>query len=429
MAYIDEIIEYMEQNIANISIKKVDELRKPFNISPSKFRRNFKGRTESTPRYYLIRMKIELAHYYKSKDPALTIKEVVLKIGWDLTERQFADLFKTHYGMTFGGKAINSTDTVNWWEQSGNDSLDNDFMFSQDRKDLEEIIFRMVLLTGIYSVRDDGELCKTVIYEMQNTCFRLPMFAFEKEVIFRVFFDRTNYERLDLFAIFSRTGETDYSFVPTDKSAYLSLIYNVAIKQEKNVKDEILDSILNWNEMIEGENGFMFLDYQQHIYNKNIRPQINRNAGIFVRSQPIYDSFTNQLREEYENLLNSMNVSETELSKFIHAVDEEDRLMIKSTLDVLCGMGGALRPQKLDLLLRLAECPYMEFIEFEDYSFNFDKTLIEKTIELIPRDNISQLITEYSFVYRDKIDYVTDDDDNYYGNEILSGIVEGFLLK
>ncbi|PWN58007.1 helix-turn-helix domain-containing protein [Chryseobacterium viscerum] len=426
MAYINEIIAYMEENIVNISIKEVDELRKPFNISTSKFNRDFKRDTESTPRDYLIRMKIELAHSYKSKDPALAIKEVVLKIGWDLTERQFAELFKVHFGMTFGGKAISAGELLGWMGNTAEMSVDNDFMFSKERRELEEIVLRMVLLTGHYTIRAEGELCKTIIYEMENTSFRLPLFTFEKDLIFRLFFDRNNFGRLDLFMVFSKAGETEQCFVPSDKSSYLDLIYHVATSQEEGLKNDILDSIMNWEEIIEVEEGCVFNDYLQRIY-KDINPKIDRNAGVFKHSQANYDSITKQFEEEYAMLLNNIHLSEPELNKYIRAVEEDDEVMIKSTLAVLCGIGeGDVPAQKLDLLLRLVEYPDMQFLEFADYSFCLDEALIAKVIQVIPRESFPQFIYAYYRDYKDMMDGDDEDNDEYLGNLLLSDILDDF---
>jgi AraC-like DNA-binding protein len=425
MAYIEDIIGYMKQNVGDISVGEVDMLRKPYNISISKFKRDFKRDTEFTPRDYLIRLKIELAQRYKSKDPALTIKEVVLKIGWDLTERQFAELFKVHYGMTFGGKPIDIKNVPNWRNQEEATFHEQEFMFSLDRKDLEEIIFRMVLLTGAYTVTNDHPLSKMVKYEMQNTCFRLPMFAFEKEVIFRLDFNRNNYECLDLFALFARSGEEDYYFVPNDKDAYLNLIYNVAIKQNEEMKKKILDSISNWDELAAEQDRFEFLEYTQQSYNKNIRPKINRDAGIFEQSQELYDSMITEFKAEYDHLLKGMCLREDELSKYMRAVEKEDEFSIKTTLEVLCGIGD-LPPQKLDLLLRLAEYPNMEFVEFEEYSFSMDKALISKVLQEYPRESMPQLIFDYYRAYKNMMEEDDEDTDEYLGNFILTGILDDF---
>ncbi|QBO59548.1 helix-turn-helix domain-containing protein [Chryseobacterium salivictor] len=426
MAYIEEIIERMVQNVGNISIGEVDVLRKPYKISISKFKRDFKRNTEFTPRDYLIRMKIELARHYKLEDPTLTIKEAVLKIGWDLTERQFAEQFKVHYGMTFGGKPIDMRNIPKWHNQEEEIFHEHEFMFSRDRNDLEEIVFRMVLLTGAYTITNDDPLCKTIKYEMENTCFRLPMFAFEKEVIFRLFFDRNNYERLDLFAVFTRVGEEDYCFVPNDKDAYLNLIYNVAIKQDAALKKKLLECISNWEEMAAEQDRLEFLEYKQQTYNKNIRPKINRDAGIFEESQRLYDSITTEFKAEYENLLQGMCLREAELSKYLRAVEKEDEHMIKSTLEVLCGIGDLL-PEKLDLLLSLAEYPNMEFVEFEDYSFSMDKTLISKVIQEYPRESVPQFICDYYRAYKDMMEGDEEDSDEYLGNLILLDILDDFI--
>ncbi|GEN66012.1 helix-turn-helix domain-containing protein [Chryseobacterium rhizosphaerae] len=106
MAYTERIIEQIKQGTVDIPVNGIDELRKPFKISLSKFKRDFKLETGTTARDYLIVKKIELARRFKVEDPFLTISEVVLKIGWDLSERQFANLFREKYGLTFGGKAI-----------------------------------------------------------------------------------------------------------------------------------------------------------------------------------------------------------------------------------------------------------------------------------------------------------------------------------
>ena len=430
MANIDHIKEYMEQNTDSLSIKKVEEIRKRFNISSSKFYRDFKSEVQCTPRDLLIRMKIELAHHYKLGDPALTIKEIVSKIGWDLTERQFADLFKVRYGMTFGGKPLEMRNFPKWSNQQEETSHQNEFLFSSDRKDLEEIIFRMVLLTGAYTVTNDGPLCKTVKYDMENTCFRLPMFAFEKEVIFRLFFNHNNHECLDLFAFFTRNGEEDYCFVPNDKDAYLNLIYNVAIKQEEKVKKEILDSISNWEEMAVEQERFIFLDYEQQTYNSNIRPQINRAAGIFAQSQKLYDSISSDFKDEYENLLKGMCLREKELSAYLRAVETEDEHLIKSTLKVLCEIGDEeLSSQKLDLLLRLAEYPDMEFIDIADYSFGMDEDLIAKVLRSCLKEAIPQLVCDYFRAYKEMMEGDEDDDDYYYGNLLLADILDDYLME
>lgn len=430
MANINQIKEYIEQNTHSLSIKKVTEIGKHFSISSSKFYRDFKSEMLCTPRDFLIRMKIEMARQYKLEDPALTIKEVVSKIGWDLTERQFADLFKVQYGMTFGGKPLEMRNIPKWHNHEEETFHINEFLFSRDRKDLEEIIFRMVLLTGEYTFTKDDPLCKTVSYEMENTCFRLPMFTFEKELIFRLFFDRNNYEQLDLFMAFTRAGEQDNIFVPNDKDAYLNLIYNVAINQVEEVKKDILDCISNWEEMTEEKETFVFLNYNQQSYKRNIRPKINRKAGIFEQSQRLYDSINGEFKNEYETLLKGMCLREKDLSNFLQAVENEDEYMIKSTLKALCELEhDELSAQKLDMLLRLAEFPDMEFIDIVDYSFSFDENLIAKVLLECPIEAIPQLICDYFREYKNMMQGMEDDDDFYYGNLLLTDILEDHLME
>jgi AraC-like DNA-binding protein len=421
MDYIGKIIQEMEQNIASISITRVDELRKPFKISASKFKRNFKLVTGSTPRNWLKRRKIELAHDYKLDDPALPRKEVVIKIGWDLSERQFGEVYKAHYGMTFGGKVINNDNVFPIGFESDRDAgMDVNFLWSPERKALEDIIFRMVLLSGEYSIKDPGELCRTVVSNIENTCFRFPFLTFEKEFIFSVFFDPDDSDHLGLSTVFTRVGTPDLCFVPNDKGIYLDLIHNVAINQEENVKKAILESITNWEEMTSAVEYVIIDGYQQRIYNKHIHPKINKDAGIFRDSKASYDSIIKEFREEYEVLLSNIHLSEVDLAKYIHALKEGDEHTIQYALGVLGGIGTVdLLPEKLDLLLQLAECPYMEHIKFEDYSFGLDKNLIAKVIEMCPRNFIPELVCDYFHAYRN-----VEDDGDYHGNDILSSILE-----
>lgn len=407
----------MEQNICKICIREVDELRQRFNISTSTFNRNFKRKTNNTPRDYLISMKIDLAHRYKSKDPALTVKEVVLKIGWDLTERQFTELFKAKYGLTFGGKTISADDNATM-------PLD-DFMSLKEKQQLEEILLRLVLLTGQYSVCTQGELSKTLKYDVENTCFQIPTFNSAKELIFYLSFDRNNIERLSLFLVITQSDSPDHCFVPNGKGFYLNLIYQVAISQEESVKNDILESILNWEEMtalkVDGELG----DYLQRFYYKDVSPKINRNTGLFKYSQGSYDSIIEQLKKEYETLLCSINILEPALSKYMQAVEEGDEFLIKSALEVLCRKEtGDLSPQKLDLLLRLAEYPDMQFVEFADYSFNLDEALIEKVLQVLPRCSFPLLIYNYCLDYRKMMEGEDEDGDEYLGNFLLSDLLE-----
>lgn len=427
MPYIDEIIANIERNSGNISIKKVDELRFPFKVSISKFTRDFKKETGSTPRDYLIRMKIELANACKAKDPALTIKEVVLKVGWDLTERQFSELFKSFYGKTFGGKEINDRNISGRMQAASAFSMENKFMFSNERKQLEEIILRLVLLTGDYHIDDDGELCKTIRFEMENTCFRFPLFTFEKELIFRLFLNRNNYEQLDLFMVFTRFSNSNECFIPNDKSPYLDLIYNVANKQVESIKTDILESIMNWEELIEGEHGFIFSDYMGNRYNENVKTIVNKDAGIFKISQIHYNKIISEFLVEYENLLNSIQLTEEGLSNYISALEQEDEAMIESTLKNLLEINdGDVLPQKLDLLLRLAEYPEMEFVEFADYSFSLDEELLSKALQLGNKNILVTLVGDYYKVYKKKAN-CDENDDNYYGNMILSDLLEHYF--
>lgn len=420
MTYIDKIIQYVGQNLEKVSIKKVDELRNPFNISNSKFLRDFKRATGSTPRDYVIRMKVALAYKYKSEDPFLTIKEVVLKIGWDLTERQFADIFKTYYGITFGGKAINYDEIHGGMESNSEIGMEHEFLFSKEKKELEEIIFRMVLLSGEYNIQDQGGLRKMIVSKIENSCFRFPFFTFEKEFIFKVFFDPDDSDNLTLLTVFTRIGSPDHCFVPNYKGIYLDLIYNVAINQEESVKKGILESIVNWEEMIEAEESVIINDYQRRIYNKHIQPKINKDAGIFQYSQARYDTIIKEFKKEYELLLNGMHLSESELAKYIRALKEQDGHAIKSALGGLCGVGTAdLLPEKLDLLLQLAECPYMMDIQLVDYSFSMDKNLITRAIEMRSQIVIPEMVYDYFRAYRD-----IEDDCDYNRNDILSSILE-----
>lgn len=424
MDYISSVIQFIEHNVHSISIKEVDELRLPFNVSLSKFVRDFKRIKGLTPRDYLIRLKIELANKHKSEDPVLTVKEVVQKIGWDLTERQFRDIFKAHYGMTFGGKAINEEPPVGFGSKTNlQTDIENDFLFSSDRRGLEEVIFRMLLLSGKCTIKDRGELCKTVVCNIENTCFRFPFLTFGKEFIFSVFFDPDDPDQLDILAVFTQTEAPGLCFIPSDKGTYLDLIRNVAIYQEESVEKDILESITNWKEMTMTAKDVVIDGYQQSVYYKHVHPKIDKNAGVFRHSQPHYDSIVNGLKKEYEALLNRMHLSGPELSKYIFALKEKSEHAIKSTIGVL--LGGAwpvhLPPKKLDLLLQLAECPYMDTIRFEEYSFGMDENLVAKVIEKCPPSSLPELIFDYFRAYGE----VEHDDENA-GNNILSGILDRY---
>lgn len=420
MDYIDEIISHMEQNIGNIYIREVDELRKRFNISTSTFNRNFKRKMHFTPRDYLINMKIELAHRYKSNDPALTVKEVVLKIGWDLTERQFTELFKSKYGLTFGGKSISA-------EDKATDPFD-DFMCLKEKEQLEEILLRLVLLAGHFNLCANRELSRNLVYELENTCFQIPTFNSAKELIFYLSFDHNNIDRLGLFLVITQTDSVDHCFVPNGKSFYLNLIYQVAINQEETMRNDILECILNWEEMtvlkVDGELG----DYLPHFYYKDVYPEINRNAGLFKYSQAAYGDIIQQFKEEYETLLQSINILEPDLSRYMQAIEEMDELLIKSALESLCRIdSGDLTPQKLDLLLRLAEYPDMQFVEFADYSFNFDESLIERVLQALPRCSLPQLIYNYCLDYKKMMEGDDDNCDEYLGNFLLSDLLDDLI--
>lgn len=417
MDYIDEIIAYMEQNTANISIRKVDDLRKGFKISSSTFNRNFKRKTEFTPRDYLISIKIELAHEYKSTDPTLTVKEVVLKIGWDLTERQFTELFKAKYGLTFGGKSISQDD-------NRTSSLP-DYISLREKEQLEEVLLRLVLLSGQYSIRNQGELSKTLVYELENTCFRIHNLPSAKELLFCLYLDRNSIERLIPYLVITRTDVSEHCFVPNGKDFYLNLIYQVAVNQEEQVKKYILESIMNWDDMTalkaEGELG----DCLPRFYHKEVNPQINRNAGLFKYSQAAYEVIIQEFKKEYDSLLQSINIQRADLTKYIQAVREGDEYLIRSALESLCGTNtGDLSPQKLDLLLQLAECPEMEFVEFADYDFCFEQTLIAKVLQVLPREHYPHFIYNYCREYQQVTEAADEDSDIYLGNLILLDLLE-----
>jgi len=421
MDYIEKIIQFIETNIHRISIKEVDGLREPFNISSSKFKRDFKRAKGTTPRDWLMGKKIELAHNYKSEDPVLTIKEVVLKIGWDLTDRQFSEIYKVHYGMTFGGKAINKDYGFSVEDASEEENrMDNDFLFSKEKKDLEEIIFRMVLLSGGYTIKDPGELCKTIVSNIENTCFRFPFLTFEKEFVFSVFFDPDDPDQLSLSTVFTRMGAPNLCFIPNNKGIYLDLIYNVAINQERKIQKSILESISNWDDMTNMENNMIIEGYQQRIYDKHTHPKINKDAGVFRYSQECYDYIIKEFREEYEALLDNIHIREIDLTEYIRALKEINEPAIGSALGKLIGKGAIkLLPEKLDLLLQLAECPYIGHINFAEYTFGMDKDLIDRVIEKYPPNLIPELIYEYFSAYR-----TVEDDGEYHGNSILLGIME-----
>lgn len=131
-------------------------------------------------------------------------------------------------------------------------------MFSSERNELEEIILRLVLLTGDFCIYDDGELCKTVKFDIENTCFRLPFFTFEKELTFCLFFNRNNFEQFHFFIVLTRFNNADDCFIPNDKSSYLDLIYYVTKSPVDSIKNDVLDSIMNWDELILGGDIYIF---------------------------------------------------------------------------------------------------------------------------------------------------------------------------
>lgn len=422
MNYIEKIIQFMERNIERISIKEVVELRKPFNISASKFNRNFKCAVGSTPRDWLTGRKIELAHKYKSDDPTLTIKEVVRKIGWDLTERQFAEIYKVRYGITYGGKTINNAVGLptELRSEMGMDGDFQDFLLSTDNEELEEIIFRMVLMSGEYTIKERGELNRTIITNIENTCFRFPFLTFAKEFVFFVFFNPDHSDSLGLSTVFTRIGDADLCYVPKDKGIYLDLIYNVAINQEENTKKAILESISNWEELRKEPANASIDNYQQWIYNKHTHPKINKDAAIFQTSQARYDGIIKEFRKEYEGLLNDIHLSAAGLEEYRTSLTEENEHAIRSALEKLIGSGTDDLPlEKLDLLLQLAECQTLGHIQYADYTINMDKDLVTKIIEISPRPLISDLIFDYFRAYKE-----VEDDGEYYGNIILSNILE-----
>jgi len=426
MAYTERIIEKIKQNTADIPVNGIDELRKTFNISLSKFKRDFKSETGTSARGYLIGRKIELAYRFKSEDPGLTIKEVVIKIGWDLSERQFANLFREKYGMTFGGKAIGAVGFLGLMDDNGMSWGQNEIINSRIRKELEEIIFRIILLSKDYTTKDQGQFYKLIISNIENTCFQLPFPMYGKQIIFCVSFDLNNFEELKLITLFSQLGDTEQLLAPNDYIVFLDLIQNVAMQQKKEMKQAILESIVNWDEMLLKDEMLDLAFYQPGSFHRHIIPKVNRNAGIFQQSQSVYDSIVAKFKVEYEDHLNRMQLSEPELSSYISAIERDDETSIKSSLKALCEIGeGEFLPQKLDLLLQLAQCPYMEHIEFDDYTYGMDKALILKIIALCPRHNLPGLIMEFLLAYKIKVED-SDEDNEYEGNKILADTWEGF---
>ena len=426
MEYIERIIQYMGKNSAKISIKQVDHLREPFRISSSKFIRDFKNITGSTPRDWLITKKMDLAFNFKSEDPTLTIKEAVDKIGWDLTERQFSEIYQMHHGSTFGGKAIRSHSNFGFPLFNGiGIEPEDEFFFSAGKEELEEIVFRMLIMTGEYTVEPKGELSRLVKLNIEGSCFRFPFPTFEKDLIFAVFFNPGNSSRLDLSMAITRLGQSDLCYAPKDKGVYLDLIQNVAINQDKHIKVGILESIANWDELVSSNGSFTDGDYVVRTYNADVLPKINRDAGIFKYSKTSYEEIALGLIEEYEQLLCSLNLNSKDIKMYCSHVRERNEEAMLSMLRMFIGSSERrLLPEKLDLIVQLTECPFIDDIRFSEYRFGMEKDLILQIIERLPYTVIPNLIVKYFRAY-----VTVSDDIEYHGVNVMSEILREYSIS
>jgi len=416
MKYIQELIDYVNENIYEIEVPG-HKLFNSFNISESKIKKDFRATQGETLLNYLIRKKVELAAKLKSENSDLTLQDLLTKINYNYTERSFRNHIKKFLPGTNGCSMFDG-EPIDEKELKSGLSIFGPYYY-QNQNVLEEILIRLILLIDEPEIEKDTPDCFIIKHNVKDTIFQFNyLFSLEELHMHEVFLDISDLT-LDYFLIIQQEINKNEASILNNLTPYFSLIYNLNNRLEDQLGFSLLKAIENWDNYVKSVQTIRF---GEEFYNLEV--DLSSHPNIKINPDSAFIQKTNKIKENLKNDL-AKSCKNAIYEKFGITYDRINQYIKHVEKDNYTQMAEFLRQENLsnktllEFLVNLTEFPLLENLYLHDYSPEVDDDILEVLAGHKKEKIITTLIE-----FKKKRDLLTDEEfEEYDINDCLRDII------
>jgi len=287
--------------------------------------------------------------------------------------------------------------------------------FYTSKRTFEEVLIRLVLLLDLGQIKIEGTKIISITLDVSDTIFSFSDF-FDPEVYHKYMI----YYNVDYRSISFHTDLIeDRSFricrIMNEIKPYFDLIYRLHKEFTEKIGFSVKDSIKGWDDYFTGAWAF---DSAPAFYFTNI--DISKKTKIEINTDSKFIIKTNEL---IEDLIIKLSESVNERFFELFGIEFNQILELKDSVKVLnlekmknlINLFFPTNIIRLDLLLRIVDCPTLDDIDPDEYDFFFDKKILNRLLNF-KHENLISIIIEYKKLS----DKFKDLEDEYDNNELLS---------
>lgn len=401
MEYIKEVLQIIEVNIKDIPLRK-HGLEEKFNVSMSKLEQDFKKTCGITLRKHLIREKLKEAKRIKTLVPGKIAFEITSEIGWSLSEKSFLRNYKDYFGVAFSESPYLRGDY-----DDGNLDPESLWSLGKTKKNLDEVLFRTLLLTGSLKLSFSCLFYREYSMDVRHTFFQFHFIPVDEEMIFSVSYDPEIPRELEVCLRIKDQIHPNCFYEPNSTKAYLQLFRNLTINNVIKPPINIESSISNWEEIVLGEGSITsewFGSYPVLTCNNDIEPRINKESEVFIASHIRYLALCTDMDNDIrQGLARDFDIEYDPLIEFMYAIRKEEyasALQIFEDLLRLSEQDRRISAKSLDLILQIADCPYLDNIDLEDYAFEYGVDFVQNIADSVSLERLPQIAIRFSQLVR-----------------------------
>lgn len=406
MEYIENLKEYIKDNIKQISLKN-HQLQRQVNVSESKLLKDFKRVEGITLRVFLIRLKINLSVKIKKENPKIKNIELMADLNYDYSEKSFRNHLKLY------GK-----------EEFDNDSFSDFFLLSKNKEAFLEVFIRVILINEFAEVKiDNGRII--IKQDVKDSIFQLFQFILPIETYHTYFID-LDVETMELsYMMFSERligdldgKNEDIAYIPNHISPYFNMLYNIQKVNENNISFKLTDCIKDWDKYINinkhvstsfSDFGF----YQLGIETGKDSIKINDEAFFIKETNYILDNLKDKLVSEFKKTFeNKFDFKLTNFKVYLEAVKKEDYQVMESFLLRI----NKWNLKRTDLLFRVTCYPYLSDLDIYDYYYYIEDVPLLKKLSKLDSVILTKILINF------RKEYILDDNDEIEVEELLSSL-------
>ncbi|MDR2919411.1 MAG: hypothetical protein LBV72_08620 [Tannerella sp.] len=356
MEYIENLINYIKKNLANIEVPD-HKLHQYCNVSESKLRKDFKNHTGMTLRHYLIEQLCEYVEKIMLKNRGISYLEVTYKLNnYNFSHRTLLNQFKNYQERKNHKKEYTYGANPN--------------IILQDFSTFSEILIRLILFYELAKPQIKTTEC-FIKHDVANTAFQFNgILPIETSHLYEISIDISDWS-LSFFHIgIKRRLDKKHLYVPNTLDVYLSYLYTLDKLLEKDVNFKLMDSIKHWKDYVESTTYVSFLMAHYEIKTKTDKKnnfEIDRNS-LFIKSTDfLIEDIRLKLCSKAKRRLSELyGVPYATIKEYIIAVKKFDFNHMHRILDITDIYS---KKDTLDLFFEITQYPYLDNLLIEDPEF------------------------------------------------------------